>query len=490
MQLEQSLAAALHRPVDGLKALDRADAKASLKDFVRLGWPVVEPVSPLVWGWHLDVICEHLEAVSRGQIRRLIINVPPRHMKSLAVSVFWPAWEWGPRERPALRWLFSSYAQSLSIRDSVKCRRLIQSAWYQERWGDAFVLTSDQNEKLRYDNDHTGVRLATSVDGATTGEGGDILVVDDPHNVKKDVFSEKRMEAVRDWWDQSMSTRLNDPQTGAVVIIMQRVHAKDLTGHILAQNLGYEHLCLPCRYEVEERSRTSLVVKDPRTEPRELIWPERFPEDEVVRIERSLGSYGTAAQLQQRPSPLGGGLIKLKWFQRYGELPIPGLWVRVAQFWDTAQKSDELLNAPWVCGTWVETKTGLYLVDVYRRWMDYPDGKRAVVSLAKKWHPSAVVIEDKSTGSSLLQEIPKIERLPLVPFKPEGDKITRLAVESPAVEAGLVWLPATAGWLPEFEAEIEAFPNSATMDQADMLSMALKYFREGPGKVPPGLRRL
>ena len=220
-------------------------ARRSLREFVRQAWHVVEPATPYIPGWHLDAICDHLEAVSRREIRNLLINMPPRHMKSLAVSVFWPCWEWATW--PERKWLFSSYAASLSIRDSLKCRRLIESPWYQANWGDRFQLTGDQNAKQRFENNKSGYRLATSVGGTATGEGGDRIVVDDPHNVNE-AESDLVRRGVIDWWDQVMSTRLNDPKTGAKVIVMQRVHEADLAGHVLAQG-GYEHLCLPAEYE-------------------------------------------------------------------------------------------------------------------------------------------------------------------------------------------------------------------------------------------------
>jgi hypothetical protein len=212
---------------------------------MRQAWVIVEPSTPFVPGWHIDCIVEHLEAVTRGQIRNLIINVPPRHMKSLLVSVFWPAWEW--IRWPERRWLYASYSAQLSIRDSVKCRRLIESPWYRSRWADRFALTSDQNTKGRFDNDRSGYRIATSVGGSATGEGGDRIVCDDPNNVNE-VESDSVRKATNDWFDVVMSTRVNDPKTTAKVVVMQRCHEQDLSGHLLEQG-GWEHLCLPAEYE-------------------------------------------------------------------------------------------------------------------------------------------------------------------------------------------------------------------------------------------------
>src|SRR5262249_32450832 len=262
-----------------------------LHEFVRQAWHVLEPQTVFVPGFHIDAICEHLEAITRGEIRNLIINVPPRHMKSLLVSVFWPAWEW--IRKPHLRYLCSSYAQGLSVRDSLKCRRLVESPWYQARWGDRFKLTSDQNTKLRFDNDRSGYRLSTSVGGAVTGEGGDRILVDDPHNVSE-AESDAVRESTTNWFDVAMSTRVNDPRTAAKVIVMHRCHQRDLSGHLLEQG-GWDHLCLPAEYEATERV-TSINWSDPRIEIGELLWPERFGAGEIASLKTSLGSYGAAGQ--------------------------------------------------------------------------------------------------------------------------------------------------------------------------------------------------
>lgn len=436
---------------------------------MRQAWAVVEPATLFVPGWHLDAIADHLEAVTRGEIRNLVINMPPRCAKSLLVAVFWPTWVW--IKQPAFRWLFASYASSLSLRDSLKCRRIIDSPWYQEHWGDRYNLSEDQNAKGRFENDKTGYRLATSVGGAVTGEGGDCIVVDDPHNVLEAPSATIRQTAL-DWWDESMSTRLNNPKTGRKVIVQQRVHEDDLTGHVLKQG-GYEILRLPMEYEVGAKQRaTSIGWSDPRTEAGELLWPERFGQTEVDNLKIALGSYGAAGQLQQRPSPLGGGMLKIAWFKRYNTPP--ARFKRIIQSWDTANKAQEI-NDPWACTTWGETDTDYYLLDCFAKQMEYPEGKRTVKNLAEKWHPSALLIEDKSSGQSLLQDLRLETKLPVIAIEPEGDKITRASVTSPTIEAGKCWLPETAPWLFDFEQEVSAFPNGAHDDRVDSTSQALYW---------------
>jgi predicted phage terminase large subunit-like protein len=293
------------------------------------------------------------------------------------------------------------------------------------------------------------------------------------------MWSEANRIAVAEAYDQELSTRLNDPEKSAVVLIMQRLHENDLPGHVLRKEPSrWVHLRLPMEYETDDPCTTILGFRDPRTKEGELLQPDRFGAEWLAAQKKLLGTYGVAGQLQQRPAPMEGGIIKLSWFRRYRELPSRDQWKRVVQFWDTAQKADELLNCPWVCGTWVETNDGrYYLKHLHRQWMDYPTGKRMVVSLAQREQPNAVVIEEASTGASLLQELRGRKELKLLPFTPEKDKVTRLAVESPAIEAGKVWLPEEAPWLPDFETEIASFPASATKDQADMLSMALRGVR-------------
>jgi predicted phage terminase large subunit-like protein len=451
----------------------------------------VEPSTPFVAGWHIDAIIEHLEAVTRGHIRNLLINVPPRHMKSLLVSVFWPAWEW--IRFPERRWLYSSYAASLSIRDAVNCRRLIESPWYQGHWRDRFALTSDQNTKGRFDNNRTGYRLTTSVGGAVTGEGGDRIVCDDPHNVQE-AESDSIRKSTLEWYDVVMSTRMNNPKTAAKVVVMQRCHQQDLSGHLLEQG-GWEHLCLPAEYEGPP-CVTSIGWRDPRTQPGELLWPERFGPAEIDELKRSLGSYAAAGQLQQRPSPAGGGIFKRHWFKYFQPrgMNLPPVVVRTPdgtqvsipaieaphrfdeqiQSWDCAFK--DLETSDYVVGqVWGRVGSLYFLVHQVRGRMDFPATVNAVREVSRIW-PAAVakLIEDKANGSAVVQmlsrEIPGI-----LPVNPSGGKIARAAAVSPLVDAGNIYLPhpSYAPWVNDFIEECAAFPNGAHDDQVDAMTQAL-----------------
>jgi len=458
--------------------LEYRRAEQSLSHFVRAAWPHFEPGTTYIHNWSIDSICANLEALTRRDITRLIINIPPGCMKSSIVSVCWPVWMW--IQDPTERILSGSHnMDGPGKRDTLKARRLMRSDWFQARWGDRFRFAGDQDQKTRYENNKTGYRIAFSSKSGVTGERCSVMIFDDPHDATKGMFSAADRETVLNTYDQGLSTRLND--NGIVAIIMQRLHQKDLCGHVM-EGEHWEHLCFPMEFEPSRRCETVLGVQDPRTKPGELLWPARFPQEKLDVIKRRLGTYGVAGQLQQSPAPMGGGIVNIDWFNYFFAAPDATHNRETAQFWDTAQKANELLNAPWVGGTWSRTDSGLYLRDVYREWMDYPTGKRAVVSLAEKYNPSAVVIEDKSTGSSLIQELRRETTLPIIAFEPEGDKITRLATESPSIEAGSVYLKEGAPWLAVFLAELAAFPNSDTMDQADMLSMALKWFRTRGGQ--------
>jgi len=474
-----------------LNEIDAERARRSFGEFVCQAWPTIEPFTPFVPGWHIDAIVEHLEAVTRGQIRNLLINVPPRHMKSLLVSVLWPAWEW--IDHSERRWLFSSYAAQLSIRDSVKCRRLIESAWYQSRWGDRFALTSDQNTKGRFDNDRSGYRLATSVGGSATGEGGDRIVCDDPNNVNE-AESDSIRKSTNDWYDTVMSTRLNDPKTVAKVVVMQRCHQQDLSGHLLEQG-GWEHLCLPAEYEGSSRI-TSIGFADPRTAMRELLWSERFGQKEIDDLKRSLGSYAAAGQLQQRPSPSGGGLFKRHWF-RYWQPRGAKLPPVVVQLPDSTLRSIEAIEAPrwvddqlqsWDCSfkdretsdyvvgqAWARVRSIYLLGEQIRGRMNFPATVKAVYDLSQRW-PGALakLIEDKANGSAVIQMLQ--HRIPgILSVNPEGGKVARAAAVSPLVEAGNVYLPHPlyAPWVNDFIEESAAFPNGANDDQVDAMTQAL-----------------
>ena len=406
--------------------LEQEASERSLHEFVCQLWRYIDPAT-FQDNWHLRTICEHLEAVTRGDVKRLIINLPPRHSKSSLVAVMWPAWTWlkrrrdhGPLAGPQVKFMSASYAHSLSVRDSVKCRRLIESALYQKRWGGRFELTSDQNTKVRFENNRGGYRIATSVGGALTGEGGDIIIVDDPINVI-DAGSATVRQTTIDWWDESMSTRLNDPAIGAYVMIMQRVHEQDPTGHLLDRG-GWNHLCLPARYEPDH---PHVYGDDPRTRDGELLWPDRFSESSIAGLERDLGAYGSAGQLQQRPAPRKGGMFDRKCWEIVPAAPAGGV---VCRGWDLA--ASEGPTASWTAGVLMRyVHQAFYIEDVIRFRGTPEKVERAIKNTASQdaaVYPDVIIDLPQDPGQAGLAQVQYLVRqLPgyNVKYSPEsGDK--------------------------------------------------------------------
>tara|TARA_R100000697_G_scaffold112412_1_gene130037 strand:+ start:423 stop:1700 length:1278 start_codon:yes stop_codon:yes gene_type:complete len=401
-------------------------------------------------------------------------------MKSISVAVALPAWVW--TIMPQKRFLFASYALSLSVRDSVKCRRLIDSQWYKTHFGQTFELTSDQNQKQRFENDKTGYRIATSVDGALTGEGGDIIVIDDPHNVREAESSAVR-ESVLDWWDQAMQTRLNDPKTGAFVIIMQRVHENDLTGHILKDEYNdWDHLCLPARYEIGHPSptRSSLGFTDPRTKEGDLLWPERVDEKTLSNLERSLGTYASAGQLQQRPMPKGGGILRAEWWVPWDKPDLPDIEY-VLQSWDTAFSTNEKTSYS-ARTTWgVFRMNGQINAIVLDMWYDrvtYPELRNIAQESYEDYEPDAVLIEKKASGQSLLQDL-RMAGIPVIPYSPDRDKEARAHAASALLEDGRIYFPSDKKWSKDLIDICAAFPAGDNDDIVDTCTQAWLRLRKG-----------
>jgi predicted phage terminase large subunit-like protein len=344
-------------------------------------------------------------------------------------------------------------------------------------------LTSDQNQKQRFENDKTGYRIATSVGGALTGDGGDIICIDDPHN-SVEADSSKVREGVLDWWDQAMQTRLNDPQTGAFVIIMQRLHEQDLTGHVLANQLGdeWDHLMLPARYEVGAPNpmKSSLGFTDPRTKEGELLWPERIDEKTLSTLERSLGSYASAGQLQQRPSPKGGGILRASWWVPWEKPDLPEIEY-VLQSWDTAFEAKESSSFS-ARTTWgVFKHKGAMCAIVLEAWYDkvsYPELRRIAQESYDDWEPDAVLIEKKASGQSLLQDL-RMAGIPVLAYSPDRDKEARAHASSALLEDGRIYYPSDRKWAKDLIDICAAFPAHPNDDVVDTCTQAWLRLRKG-----------
>jgi predicted phage terminase large subunit-like protein len=442
-------------------------ARRHLKTFIETAWSVVEPAAEFVPNWHIDCLAEHLTAVSAGQIKKLLVCIPPRHGKSLICSVLWPAWEW--TSKPWLRWLHASYAESLSIRDSLKVRRLITSAWYSQHWGNLVAPSPDQNEKRSLELQSGGHRLSLGAGSAITGQGGDRLVVDDAHHVSE-AQSDTIREAVIEWHDTVWSSRANDPKTTARVVVGQRVHARDLIAHLIEQG-GWELLSLPAEYAGDTR-KTVIGWSDPRREVGELLWPQRFGQAEIEDSKRMLGSYAYSAQFLQQPAPAGGGLLKKSWFRFYTEQPadLTGHMLSIDCSFKETQTSDFV-----VVQVWGRRGADKFLLDQYRKRADFVATVAAVRAMSQRW-PQACrkLIENKANGEAVISSL-KHEIAGIVPFNPRESKEARVSAIAPQVEAGNVYLPhpSIAPWIDEFLHEASSFPVGAHDDVVDAMSQAL-----------------
>ena len=353
-------------------------AARSLRAFVEQAWPVLEPTTPFLPNWHIDLVCEHLEAITAGETTRLLINLPPRYMKSLLVSVFWPVWEW--ISHPSRRWICVSYSDSLSLKLSLDRRTLVQSEWYQARWGHTVQLSSDQNVKGEFRNTRQGVMCATSVGGSATGKGGDRIIVDDLHNPQQ-ADSDAQREAALRFFRETLSTRLDTPKTGAIVVVMQRLHEADLSARCL--ELEYRHLCLPVEADVATDIVFPVSDRVVTREPGHLLWPAREGPTELAIQRRQLGSTAFDTQYQQRPAPAGGRLFQRAWFKFYDERPRVSTWLAS---WDMSFKGGP--SNDYVVGLQAAREgADVYLVDRVKGQWDFTETRRQVVADIRRLGP-------------------------------------------------------------------------------------------------------
>jgi predicted phage terminase large subunit-like protein len=495
------------------------EMKRDLRKFMEGAWGVVEPGKPFKGGWHIDAICEHLTYVSLGDIDDLVINIPPRHTKSTMVAVMWPAWEW--TWNPSVQWLFATYASSLTLRDSVKCRRLIQSPWYQERFGDCFQLSSDLNQKGRFDNNFYGYRLATSVGGTATGEGGDRIIVDDAHNMKE-INSDTIRTGVIDWWRDTMSTRGNDMKKLGRVIIAQRGHHQDLPGHVLATG-GWVHLNLPGYFmpqtrcvtkskkeskriipandeqytfgdHIEPLHKDQVIFIDPRKEENDLLQPERFGVDEMRKLSMELTERGFESQIQQNPSAKGGNIMKEHHWREWTEPELPQIQM-IIQSYDTAFEEDEesdfsarttwgvfeyeeYLNPklPWTAQYKGQTRLCLILMERMNKRMEFPELRDNAIEASKLWKPDKVLIEKKASGHSLAQELRRAG-LPVARIKVTDSKFVRAHAASLVLERGCIFY-VKRNWAQEVISQCGNFPADDHDDMVDSTTMAMLWLRK------------
>lgn len=512
-ELRAEILNSVERERAGETLAGEADALGgSLRAFIEAGWSVLEPRNPFVPNWHIDALCELLEAAKRREIPRLLLNVPPRHMKSMTTNVFWPVWWW--TSEPHLKFLTVSYGEMPSTRDAVKSRDLLLSAWFQARWPQV-QLKGDVNQKTRYENTATGIRLATTVHGQATGEGGDVIIIDDPHKTDTIESDAERAKVIR-WYDQTMTTRQNTAD-GVEVLIMQRLHDDDLTAHALEHG-GWEHFCLPAEYVP---SHPFLWPRDERTEAGELLWPARFDAETITRWKMRLGAQGAAGQLQQVPAPLEGALLKRadwRYYPRENSIYARGTFgarqvsklpafEQIVHSWDTSLK--DKTSSDFVSGqVWGIVGADRYLLHLFHGRAALAATIKAGLEMAlwarELWPecPQRILFEETANGPDVIAEL-KREIEGVLGVKVKGDKVLRANAAAPALESGNCHLPgranqamtgydvdATPAEVQQFVEECASFPYGSHDDQVDAWSQMINWTRGREGEatmsVPTG----
>jgi predicted phage terminase large subunit-like protein len=482
--------------VEDALEIDRVILSNSPRLYIREAWSVVEPSTTYLENWHIDLIAEHLEAVTAGEIKRLLINMPPRYMKSTCVSVMWPTWVW-TRERmagrphnqalegPGTKWVFASYADELRTKHSLDRRKLLQSEWYRARWPKGAELTSDQNVKTLFSNSSSGVMLATTMLGAGTGLGGNYIVIDDPHKTREEPQS-KEVESQVAAYGDTFATRHDDKKQGVTVIVMQRINDNDLSAHVMKTiEEGYVHL------KIEAEASEHRIIVFPRTgrivtrNQGDLLWESREGPDEIRRQKAVMGRWKYAAQYQQDPLPEGGSIFLREWFMHRfhrdprTDLPLGAKLRMVVQSWDTAAKKKEA-NDYWACTTWglvVGEDVRIRMLDLVKERMEYTEGRQRVKDQWAKWKPTAVLIEDSSSGTAVISDL-RTAGIPLLPISPAGsDKEANARAVSPMFESGMILLPEGADWADDYIESMTRFPKGQHDDDVDSTSQALNYLR-------------
>jgi predicted phage terminase large subunit-like protein len=425
--------------------------------------------------WHLEVMAARLQAVREGRIRRLIINIPPRHLKSLAASIALPAWLLG--HDPALAIINVTYGQELSDKFARDCRAVMAAPWYQRLFPTRLISARASLQELVTTTG--GFRMATSVGGVLTGRGADVILIDDPLK-PSDATSESRRLAGNEWFDGTLYSRLNDKTKGAIVIVMQRLHEDDLVGHVLKRE-GWQIVSFPAVAEADEVHvvETPFGKRDFCRMVGEALHPERESLETLAHIRSTIGEYNFAGQYQQTPAPAGGGMVKEAWFRRYRPDQRPASFDQVIQSWDTANKPSELADFS-VCTTWGVKGPNFYLLNVFRKKLDFPNLKRAVREQSDLFNPAVILIEDKASGTQLIQDLREAGLSRITRYQPDGDKIMRLHAQTATIENGFVHLPETAHWLADYLHELILFPAGRHNDQVDSTAQALAWTKQRP----------
>ena len=451
-----------------------AALRADLPSFIHRTFEQLNPGTQFLPNWHIDAIASRLRDCMDGKTRRLIINIPPRHTKSIAASVAFPAWLLGLQ--PEAQIVAVSYSQELANKHALDCRAVMESEWF--RFAFKTRLSSTRNAVQEFTTTQRGSRLATSVGGTLTGRGGDFIIIDDPLK-PEDADSDAARNRANDWFDGTLYSRQNDPNSSCIIVIMHRLHEDDLVGHILEQE-QWDVLSLPAIAESEERVTydTPFGLTTHVRKEGDLLQPERMSAEALAAVRATVGEYHFAGQYQQAPAPKGGGLVKAEWFRYYAANTLPKRFDQVICSWDTANKATELADYS-VCTTWGTRDENKYLLDVFRAKLNWPDLRRAVIARAEEFAADIVLIEDKGSGIQLIQELRGQCVNGVTPYTPKCEKVARLQAQCATIEVGKVFLPEDAPWLPAYLHEMTTFPAAKHDDQVDSTSQALEYIAIG-----------
>lgn len=504
------------------KLREKLEAKAyegDLISFVNYMWPVVEPAIEFVQGWALTAIADHLQAVTRGEIRRLLINVPPGFSKSLLTDVFWPAWEWGPQSKPWYRYVCASYSNHLTERDNMRCRNVVMSDRYQRLWGGRFKISNEQFTKVKFANDQTGWKLATSTGGIGVGERGDRFIIDDANNTML-MESEAVRYTTNMWFTEVVPDRLNNPKESAIVVIQQRLHEEDVSGVALDRDLGYTHLCIPMEYvphgfingydadnkiktfdtwdpEYDPAAMVKEFWKDPRTEEDEPAWPQRFGPEQIEELKNAKGPYAWAGQYQQTPEVRGGSIIQRDFWQEWEAPSFPENIEYILASLDTAytEKQENDASALTIWGTFrdINNNPKIILLHAWQERLEIHKLVQRVIDSCTKdsretnavarFKVDRLLIEAKASGLSVSQEIRRIIGfnghfgIELINPTKQGDKVARAHSVVHLFSDGLIYRPVRK-WSDDVVNQCAVFPRGSHDDLVDSTTMALRYLRD------------
>lgn len=453
--------------------------RSDLAGFIERAFYELNPQTRFLPSTFIELLANKLDACRLGKVKRLIINLPPRSLKSHCASIAFPAWCLG--HDPSMHIIAASYGQDLADKFARDCRLLMSSTWYQRLFP---TRLAGRQAVADFWTTQQGTRMSTSIGGVLTGRGADLIIIDDP--LKPDeALSATRRAAVNEWYDSTLISRLNNKATGCVVIIMQRLHQDDLVGHLLEQG-QWEVVSFPAIAEVDEciPIETCHGTRLFTRRAGEALHPERESLNILASLRQTIGEYNFLSQYQQSPTPPGGAIIRYDWLQFYEPHELPTSFARIVQSWDTANKAGEL-NDYSVCTTWGVNLKQYYLLDVFREKLTFPDLKRAALAQQERFKRCTIVIEDKASGTQLIQELQSERIFGVKLYKPPAgaDKVMRLHAQTTGFENGLVYLPKKAPWLNEYINELTSFPGSKYDDQVDSTTQALDYLRNGDSSL-------